>query len=423
MRKPSSKSPAPSIAVAPESHSIPEDPVSENETQPIVSSVIRDEDYYWHDGNCAIRVKDRLFKLHRYLLERDSVIFRILFTLPQSDELSDDEKQTFTGQGVDGQSDEDPIICDDSIEDFKALCWMLYAGPKEISAQEKWKTMDMTQLLRVIVISDKYGFENLRAWSLNVVEQNFWPKSSEFVDSCGGWKNIERLLVICHDCQQYTLTGRIEQFWLDEIKKPDQHGTSEQLETFKAALDAAENHPFLRPFHGKAYYAYLQTCNVFNVTLEECTVESWILFFDALEIEAVSTTGVVDIRWSFAHKQTELDPAKFLQLQRDLYKDPSFQLCPCSRKKMEAKVQTVINWFDNSLSDQFKIPLCDEKERSEERPTYDLSLPYHTLTSISPYLIVPHTSLQHGQQKENNENDKKEDAHKALLFGDKQLFG
>lgn len=32
---------------------------------------------------------------------------------------------------------------------------------------------------------------------------------------------------------------------------------------------------------------------------------------------------------------------------------------------MEAKVQTVINWFDNSLSDQFKIPLCDKKERSD----------------------------------------------------------
>lgn len=70
MRKPSSKSPAPSIAVAPESpdpHSTPEDPASENEAQPIVSSVsvIRDEDYYWHDGNCAIRVQDRLFKVRQ----------------------------------------------------------------------------------------------------------------------------------------------------------------------------------------------------------------------------------------------------------------------------------------------------------------------------------------------------------------------
>lgn len=218
--------------------------------------------------------------------------------------------------------------------------------------------MDMAQLLRVIVISHKYGFENLRAWSLNVVEQNFWPKSSEFVDSCGGWKNVERLLVICHDCQQYTLSGRIEQLWLDEIKKPDQHGTSEQLETFKAALDAAENHPFLRPFHGKAYYAYLQTCNVFNVTLgtghllgQRGYVDHFPLasgglndqrsirlshgYFSLMRLRSKlsappallisvgmchehpsSRDDVWQVGWSFAHKQTELDPAKFLQLQR-----------------------------------------------------------------------------------------------------------
>lgn len=65
---PSSESSVSSIVVVPDS-SDPrptyEDPVSESETSPTPSSVIRDEDYYWRDGNCVIRVQDRLFKVRQ----------------------------------------------------------------------------------------------------------------------------------------------------------------------------------------------------------------------------------------------------------------------------------------------------------------------------------------------------------------------
>ncbi|KAF7768624.1 hypothetical protein Agabi119p4_7867 [Agaricus bisporus var. burnettii] len=261
---PSSESSVSSIVVVPDS-SDPrptyEDPVSESETSPIPSSVIRDEDYYWRDGNCVIRVQDRLFKVHQYLFERDSDFFRTLFTLPQP-EPSDDENQDSTRQGVDGQSDDSPIVCQDSVEDFKALCWALYARPIETNAKER---LDIAQLLRVIVISNKYGLDSLRDWSLNVVEEKAWPESSQFVDSSGGWKTIERVFIVSFESQRSELIKKFEQFWLNEIAKPDER-MSRRLETFNAALDATENYPGTRLFQGQAYYEYLRACDVFNMT-------------------------------------------------------------------------------------------------------------------------------------------------------------
>ncbi|EKM79561.1 hypothetical protein AGABI1DRAFT_128708 [Agaricus bisporus var. burnettii JB137-S8] len=265
---PSSESSASSMAVVPDSSDprpTHDDLVSKSVTNPTPSSVIRDEDYYWCDGNCVIRVQDRLFKIHRYLLDRDSEFFRTLFTLPQS-KSSDDENQEFIGQGMEGQSDENPIVCQDSVEDLKALFWALYARPKEIAAQEDWKTMDMANLLRVIFIAHKYEFESLRDWSLSVVGKNSLSNASRFVDSCGGWNlNVERLLIICHERQQYTLSKNIKEYWLKQIGKPNEDWLV-RLRTFKAALDFAEKYPYSRTFHGKAYYIYLQTCNVFDGT-------------------------------------------------------------------------------------------------------------------------------------------------------------
>ncbi|KXN80631.1 hypothetical protein AN958_09274 [Leucoagaricus sp. SymC.cos] len=44
----------------------------------------RDTDYYFEKGDCIIRAENCLFKIHRFLLERDSPIFQDLFSLPQS---------------------------------------------------------------------------------------------------------------------------------------------------------------------------------------------------------------------------------------------------------------------------------------------------------------------------------------------------
>jgi hypothetical protein len=56
-------------------------------------------------------------QIHRTLFERDSPFFQSLLSLPQSGQQ----------QSPEGQSDEHPIVCPDSAEDFRALCWVVYS--------------------------------------------------------------------------------------------------------------------------------------------------------------------------------------------------------------------------------------------------------------------------------------------------------
>ncbi|KAF9481107.1 hypothetical protein BDN70DRAFT_876709 [Pholiota conissans] len=44
-----------------------------------------DENYYREDGDAVIRVENVLFKIHRYLLVRDSSVFADMFNMPQGD--------------------------------------------------------------------------------------------------------------------------------------------------------------------------------------------------------------------------------------------------------------------------------------------------------------------------------------------------
>lgn len=102
-------------------------------------SNIRDPEYYREDGDCIILVQNVLFKvfstasmsplelsakyetqLHRFLLTRDSPVFHDMFSLPHSSSL--DELA-----GVQGMSDENPIVFHDDLKKVRALCWGLYA--------------------------------------------------------------------------------------------------------------------------------------------------------------------------------------------------------------------------------------------------------------------------------------------------------
>ena len=49
------------------------------------------------------------------MLSRDSSVFRDMFVLPGGD------------NSLQGSSDEIPIFLQDTVDDFRALCWLIYS--------------------------------------------------------------------------------------------------------------------------------------------------------------------------------------------------------------------------------------------------------------------------------------------------------
>ncbi|KAF8204625.1 hypothetical protein BJ912DRAFT_2907 [Pholiota molesta] len=88
-----------------------------------------------------------LFKIHRLLLERETSAFSNMFNLPQGN----------TGSQV--NSDENPLVLHDDVNDFRALCWILYALPTEYSQQHSIDTANIQKLVSLFLISHKYHFE------------------------------------------------------------------------------------------------------------------------------------------------------------------------------------------------------------------------------------------------------------------------
>ncbi|KAI9058233.1 hypothetical protein FKP32DRAFT_1597313 [Trametes sanguinea] len=83
------------------------------------SEPVRDAEYYIEGADCAIRVEDTLFRVHRYLLGRDHSAFQDMFDVPV---------RTVPSEMVEGLSDGNPIILyGESAEHFRALLSVLYA--------------------------------------------------------------------------------------------------------------------------------------------------------------------------------------------------------------------------------------------------------------------------------------------------------
>ena len=96
--------------------------------------IVRDEEYYRMDGDCVILVGGVFFKVrhltlssslnckvnfiqvHRFLLERDLSAFANMFSMPQG--------ETALPHAL---TDENPLVLHDDIDDFRALCWIIYA--------------------------------------------------------------------------------------------------------------------------------------------------------------------------------------------------------------------------------------------------------------------------------------------------------
>ncbi|KAF9452908.1 hypothetical protein P691DRAFT_822491 [Macrolepiota fuliginosa MF-IS2] len=124
---------------------------------------IRDADYYFDDGNCQLEVGNCLFNLHRTILRRSSVVFRNMFLLPQSGEGE---------SNVDGDRDDHPIVCQDSIGAFRAWCWALYAGIEELgSSNSENEKLDEEKCAHIGLLAHKYECVAIEKWAQEALIQ------------------------------------------------------------------------------------------------------------------------------------------------------------------------------------------------------------------------------------------------------------
>ncbi|KAF9481105.1 hypothetical protein BDN70DRAFT_563680 [Pholiota conissans] len=118
---------------------------------------IRDKNYYLADGDCVIRIGNILFKVHRFLLVRDSSAFADMFSMPE-------------GSATQNMAtDEDPIVLHDTIDEFRALCWIIYALPMVYVNQMDALKVEIAKITCLYLIAHKYHFESHEQFARKVI--------------------------------------------------------------------------------------------------------------------------------------------------------------------------------------------------------------------------------------------------------------
>ncbi|KAJ7506715.1 hypothetical protein B0H11DRAFT_1676799, partial [Mycena galericulata] len=186
-----------------------------------------DETYFFDNGDCEFLAGSVIFRLHRLMLCRDpDSMFRGMFDVPQG---------TLT-------ETVSTIKADDSAEEFRALCWALYALPTEIQLQNEQGT-DLARLLAVARMCHKYTLSSFEKWALNMVWIHCQP-GMDYLDTCSQDMLCE-IFEAAEKGGRQDLCGLVEQRWLRRLK-------SGKL-PLRHALDFGEMH-HRRAFLGDAYY-------------------------------------------------------------------------------------------------------------------------------------------------------------------------
>ncbi|KAJ7213864.1 hypothetical protein GGX14DRAFT_360392 [Mycena pura] len=132
---------------------------------------VRDDAYYFEDGSCIILVQNTLFNVHRTIMSKDTSSFSTMFTLPQGD------------REIEGRSDNNPIVLTgDTVTEFRHFLWALYALPPELKVIHS-SDADLTQLMDIARIANKYSFKTLETWSLDAIQEYVNRKPSPILTS------------------------------------------------------------------------------------------------------------------------------------------------------------------------------------------------------------------------------------------------
>ncbi|KAF5360889.1 hypothetical protein D9756_005038 [Leucocoprinus leucothites] len=122
-----------------------------------LSNTVKDDTYYFVDGNHEFRVGNCLFRLHRSILRMHSIFFQNMFDLPQG---SDETSRNL--------EDDEPMVCDDSPDAFRALCWALYADPLDTGNEREISATNVKKISHIGLLAHKYEFPKIERWIINI---------------------------------------------------------------------------------------------------------------------------------------------------------------------------------------------------------------------------------------------------------------
>ncbi|KAF7348197.1 BTB domain-containing protein [Mycena sanguinolenta] len=200
---------------------------------------VNDDTYFFDDGDCVFVVEGYFFKVHKVILSRDpESMFRIMFTLPQ-------------GSAPHGKELDPIVLSGDSADEFRSLCWALYALPTEIQAQNHHEA-DIERLVVVAKMAHKYSLSSFETWALSMIRIHS-QSERDYLDHCP-----QNLLDGVYEaaaaggCQD--LCELVEEKWLARLKHRELH--------LRHALDFGETHD-MRPFLVSAYYQQAQDMQSF----------------------------------------------------------------------------------------------------------------------------------------------------------------
>ncbi|KAJ7069352.1 hypothetical protein C8F01DRAFT_1112378 [Mycena amicta] len=162
----------------------------------------KDEKYYFEDGDCTFLVEGVLFKLHKFNLRRD----------PES---------MFCNLFKDAKGDKsETILLDDSAEDFRALCWVMYALPSEMySISTTPGSVDVRQYLRILEVAHKYILAHYESWAWMMAR--LVPSAlPSYLDTCSE-DDLEHILSMALRCKSSApeLFDLVEVAWIARIKQ------------------------------------------------------------------------------------------------------------------------------------------------------------------------------------------------------------
>ncbi|KAF8651933.1 hypothetical protein AX16_004577 [Volvariella volvacea WC 439] len=207
----------------------------DDERRPVV-----DETYYYEHGDCMFLVGGVLFKVHRYQLMRESSTFTTMYDLSPG--------PPPTGRPRQGSTPDEPIVLQDDVKEFRALCWALYALPVEIFSQSDANRVDIPRLISLAYIGRKYQFESLEKWSLDLLTTHITSQlPCPSLDTCPTEASIKALeMAVLSDRRQ------LQELTIEKLLNRARKG---QLD-IPYALTAAERLN-LRDLQGSLYYAQL----------------------------------------------------------------------------------------------------------------------------------------------------------------------
>ncbi|KAJ7740226.1 hypothetical protein DFH07DRAFT_965414 [Mycena maculata] len=187
---------------------------------------IHDETYFFDDGDCTFLADGVTFKLHKWALRRDpNSAFHDMISIPQAK-----------------ASESDLIPADDNKDEFRALCWVLYATPDETHLQTT-REGDVQKLLNVAKMCHKYNLLLFETWALKVLVIQFEPPLDHLATCTHD--ELDRIMALACLCDYAELLRLVDAAWLSRLE-------AKQLR-WGDALAAGEKYN-RRKFQGEVYY-------------------------------------------------------------------------------------------------------------------------------------------------------------------------